>query len=612
CFFFKLTPQVHKTLTRLVSPSSSATPARRHRERETDLRVATERETPTTKTSELAEAMTALIADTSPILRNIPSDPADRRSFEFSPSPMPAQYLSEGTASQDNRRHSPSPHSYTAREVPALYPHRYGYNMGGPFAHSDPDVPAATEKQQQQLAFKPSSSCRCQQRQCSCNSSSSRTAQKDSSSPEPPDAMWRNSKGGDANMTTTRPGLFHGEAPAQQPPAAVSVSTPSRSPSPSAAILAQNQQQHSSRVMPRTIELTSSPSKKSDWENLLGAVDLELRAQQRSEFVPDSTPATPVPSHHYAHAINAAHLHHQHQPLDDALPLHAGGGCGSSGGSGGGYTQQQPAAASVSPEFGPIKTSPAPAARHHRRGGGGGDDYSGGGPAYSGSTADAACLLATLPQRMLDRASASSSKNHDHHHQTANSAAAAAAATAAAATMGGGGVGMMPPALVSASGPSVTPVRVQASGRRGPRGQSRFKGVCITRAGKWRAVIYIGRKQKYLGVFDSEFDAARAYDAAALQHFAEGAKLNFPDGIERQLNDISSVSGRPFATAGAGGAAAPRSCTPPAYLEGNASAAAAVAALPSPCSKRSRKTAFGDHDEDGWAREDGPWHPSRR
>ena len=37
--------------------------------------------------------------------------------------------------------------------------------------------------------------------------------------------------------------------------------------------------------------------------------------------------------------------------------------------------------------------------------------------------------------------------------------------------------------------------RSQASGRRGPRGQSRFKGVCITRAGKWRAVIYVGRKQ---------------------------------------------------------------------------------------------------------------------
>ncbi|CAM9237130.1 unnamed protein product [Choristocarpus tenellus] len=84
-----------------------------------------------------------------------------------------------------------------------------------------------------------------------------------------------------------------------------------------------------------------------------------------------------------------------------------------------------------------------------------------------------------------------------------------------------------PPAVVHPSSPPSGPIRIQASGRRGPRGQSRYKGVCITRAGKWRAVIYIGRKQKYLGVFDSEFDAAKAYDVAALQHFAEGAKLNF-------------------------------------------------------------------------------------
>ncbi|CAM9492009.1 unnamed protein product [Discosporangium mesarthrocarpum] len=86
------------------------------------------------------------------------------------------------------------------------------------------------------------------------------------------------------------------------------------------------------------------------------------------------------------------------------------------------------------------------------------------------------------------------------------------------------------PALVQPASPPSGPVRIQASGRRGPRGQSRYKGVCITRAGKWRAVIYIGRKQKYLGVFDSEYDAAKAYDVAAVQHFADGAKLNFTRG----------------------------------------------------------------------------------
>lgn len=396
--------------------------------------------------------------------------------------------------------------------------------------------------------------------------------------------MWRNNNNIAINA---RLDAFHAETsarPVNPGPTAVSVSVsaPSRSPSPSAVLA-----QHLDHPAMPAIELTSSPAKKSDWENLLGAVDLELRAQERAELVPDSTTATAVPAHNYAHAINAAHHHHQQQQCP---PVHPSVG-------GDTHTRYMQSAA-VSPEFGPIKAAP----RQHRRGGG--EGVSGGGPAYSGSTADAACLLATLPQRMLDRASKKQQLQQQHHHATAG---------------GGGGVGMMPsprPALVSASGPPVTPVRVQASGRRGPRGQSRFKGVCITRAGKWRAVIYIGRKQKYLGVFDSEFDAARAYDAAALEHFAEGAKLNFPDGIEQQLNDISSgVSGRPFATAGAGGEAAPRSSTPPAFLDTMANVPggllSAASSPPSSAGKRSRKSAFGDHDDDEWVRDDCPWNSSR-
>ena len=108
---------------------------------------------------------------------------------------------------------------------------------------------------------------------------------------------------------------------------------------------------------------------------------------------------------------------------------------------------------------------------------------------------------------------------------------------------------------VQAKGASEGPVRlahprVKGMGRRGPLGQSHFKGVSITRAGTWRAVIYKGRKQQYLGVFDSEFDAARAYDAAAIRLFPEGAPLNNPDVVERQLNEISAADGKPIATAG--------------------------------------------------------------
>ena len=58
---------------------------------------------------------------------------------------------------------------------------------------------------------------------------------------------------------------------------------------------------------------------------------------------------------------------------------------------------------------------------------------------------------------------------------------------------------------------------------------SRFKGVYWhKRASKWHAAIKLGSKRVYLGIFTSEEAAARAYDAAALQHFGEFARLNFP------------------------------------------------------------------------------------
>jgi hypothetical protein len=46
--------------------------------------------------------------------------------------------------------------------------------------------------------------------------------------------------------------------------------------------------------------------------------------------------------------------------------------------------------------------------------------------------------------------------------------------------------------------------------RRGPRGISNYKGVCISRHGKWRAIIYKNGRQIYLGVYNTKEEAYKA------------------------------------------------------------------------------------------------------
>lgn len=74
-----------------------------------------------------------------------------------------------------------------------------------------------------------------------------------------------------------------------------------------------------------------------------------------------------------------------------------------------------------------------------------------------------------------------------------------------------------------------TPSQNQAN--RGPtKHSSRFKGVSYRPAqNKWTAQIMFQRKLIYLGFYANEEDAARAYDAKAIELFGEFARTNFPE-----------------------------------------------------------------------------------
>jgi len=79
----------------------------------------------------------------------------------------------------------------------------------------------------------------------------------------------------------------------------------------------------------------------------------------------------------------------------------------------------------------------------------------------------------------------------------------------------------------------VCSVRQNAHNLRARCGTSLFKGVSSHKAsGLWRVQIRAGGNvSRCVGYFHEEEEAARAYDAAAMEAFGEFSKLNFPKAV---------------------------------------------------------------------------------
>lgn len=65
------------------------------------------------------------------------------------------------------------------------------------------------------------------------------------------------------------------------------------------------------------------------------------------------------------------------------------------------------------------------------------------------------------------------------------------------------------------------------------RGKSKFKGVVWDKqVSKWKSSIGKDHKHINIGRFQTEEEAARAYDKKAIELYGEYAKLNFPEGVK--------------------------------------------------------------------------------